>query len=1238
MNVRLLSILLLVFFATPLPSFAASAATTSNAPAEEGRESPDEPPEPTTPDPVGYASGNVYETAVDLRVACPGIDLVLRRSYSSADAFVGDLGYGWTHSYEGRVRALADGRVSVRASGEGGASAACRTFPAIGPGASVTNADGYALSRGADGLYAMTSPGRTRRAFDAAGRLASVTAWDGTRVSVLRDAAGRVERVRHDCGAELVFAYSTNALVRVDSPDPSVWVAFEQGASPTFRVLGRVVRHDGDRASTNAYSYADRPRPKILPGVTKGIFPSRHILAFECPKPKSRPAEHVLLVGKTDANGLAATYEYERVSDSPAVRCLRMEMTDGLLAADLSYGFPASGGKTTTERRPTAAGEAVTEFRFDEKDREIRRTTGDESALTTYGANGDAVRVTTSNGVHRLVTSRACDASHRVVSEATGFDAEPADATRLAWDDARGVPNRVVTPEGRVREWTTDGADVVVFGAGRGDPRLVTRLVGGAGGRPTEILSPDGGRAAVSYADDGRVASVAADGLPRTDFACDALGFVASETTDGPGGVPRVTRFENNWRGRPTRVERPDGTSETFAYDGNGTKVVRRTDALGREDVYEWALGLPVRAARVAGGATNALFSVSHDPQLNVVAIADPLGRRAESYVLDANERIVAATNLEGQVMARRYALGRLVASETRFDGTEVAYGYDSAARLAEVAYPGETLRFGYDDDGLLATAANAEGVVSNEYDAATGWLDASVGADGSEVRYLRSDGGAATSVVSVAGTTAHVLDAAGRRVRTDSPAGRIAYGYCPWDGRLSAVTNANGVVAEFSYDVMDRVTNIAWTAAGGRRLGGFAYRHDAAGRVVSRRHALGTNVFDRVYGYDGLDRLVADGDVSYEYDAAGNRLAKRGGAEGDVEYQLGVGDRLASWTGGSCEHDAAGCATRIVRGGTALDLEWNGQCQLVSVATNGVFAESYAYDALGRRVRTTNLEGATRHVYDDGWQVIADVAEDGSVLRSYVWGDGVDRLLAVRVGSRAFAALTDVQGTVWGYADERGEVVARWTYDAWGNVLDEEVAASAAELRAIRYRFQGREFSAATGLTNFRMRWYDSVTGRWLSKDPIGLGGGLNLYAFCACSPLSRMDASGCWAVAIGGNGSAGAGAAASGGSGVVFGYSSKNGFQIGSYQTGSVGFHVGADASFGTSITIAPFAEDICDLSGTAQAMGGSLGLGLGLSVEGVVPINGVLGGVAVSLTGGASVGIEKHSETTQTWVQKW
>ena len=50
-----------------------------------------------------------------------------------------------------------------------------------------------------------------------------------------------------------------------------------------------------------------------------------------------------------------------------------------------------------------------------------------------------------------------------------------------------------------------------------------------------------------------------------------------------------------------------------------------------------------------------------------------------------------------------------------------------------------------------------------------------------------------------------------------------------------------------------------------------------------------------------------------------------------------------------------------------------------------------YAYDALGRRVTTRNAEGTERHVYDDNWQVIADLDEGGNVIRSCVWGKGID-------------------------------------------------------------------------------------------------------------------------------------------------------------------------------------------------------------------------------------------------------
>lgn len=57
------------------------------------------------------------------------------------------------------------------------------------------------------------------------------------------------------------------------------------------------------------------------------------------------------------------------------------------------------------------------------------------------------------------------------------------------------------------------------------------------------------------------------------------------------------------------------------------------------------------------------------------------------------------------------------------------------------------------------------------------------------------------------------------------------------------------------------------------------------------------------------------------------------------------------------------------------------------------------------------------------------------------------------------------------------------------------------------RYTFQGREIDWTTGLAYFRARWYSPETGRWLSKDPKGISGGLNLYAFCSNNPVNFTD-----------------------------------------------------------------------------------------------------------------------------------
>ncbi len=80
--------------------------------------------------------------------------------------------------------------------------------------------------------------------------------------------------------------------------------------------------------------------------------------------------------------------------------------------------------------------------------------------------------------------------------------------------------------------------------------------------------------------------------------------------------------------------------------------------------------------------------------------------------------------------------------------------------------------------------------------------------------------------------------------------------------------------------------------------------------------------------------------------------------------------------------------------------------------------------------------------------------------------------------------------------------------YDAWGNVETDSTAMM--RLNTLRFGYKGMLYDETTGLYNARARWYDPEVGRFISEDPIGLGGGMNQYAFAGNDPINGSDPSG--------------------------------------------------------------------------------------------------------------------------------
>jgi len=94
-----------------------------------------------------------------------------------------------------------------------------------------------------------------------------------------------------------------------------------------------------------------------------------------------------------------------------------------------------------------------------------------------------------------------------------------------------------------------------------------------------------------------------------------------------------------------------------------------------------------------------------------------------------------------------------------------------------------------------------------------------------------------------------------------------------------------------------------------------------------------------------------------------------------------------------------------------------------------------------------------------------------------------------------------DHLGTPLELLDVDGNTVWAAKYKAWGGVFQFDVAKANQALR-----FQGQYFDAETGLHYNRHRYYDPETARFVTQDPIGLDGGVNVYSY-ALNPLAWVD-----------------------------------------------------------------------------------------------------------------------------------
>jgi RHS repeat-associated protein len=202
--------------------------------------------------------------------------------------------------------------------------------------------------------------------------------------------------------------------------------------------------------------------------------------------------------------------------------------------------------------------------------------------------------------------------------------------------------------------------------------------------------------------------------------------------------------------------------------------------------------------------------------------------------------------------------------------------------------------------------------------------------------------------------------------------------------------------------------------------------------------------------------------------------------------------------------------------------LTWDGENRLVKAVVNGTTV-NYAYDHLSRLIsRSEGVSPTTStHYLYDGWNLIAEYTyadSEYTLAKTQLWGldmtetpqgaGGVGGLLCIvdLVASTRHYPAYDLNGNVIAYFDSTGQPAAHFQYDPFGNLTVDEYSNAA----NFPYRFSTKPQDPVTGLYYYSYRYYDPVTGRWPTRDPIGEYGGINLYGFVGNDGVNDVDALG--------------------------------------------------------------------------------------------------------------------------------
>jgi RHS repeat-associated protein len=525
----------------------------------------------------------------------------------------------------------------------------------------------------------------------------------------------------------------------------------------------------------------------------------------------------------------------------------------------------------------------------------------------------------------------------------------------------------------------------------------------------------------------------------------------------------RTTTLEHDGAGRVTRQILSDGREILYRYDGNGN-LLSLTPPGRSAHVFSYGGTSLLEDYAPPGSAGSEYTEYSYNLDGQLIRVSRPDGRQVDFEYRDCCGQVDSVTMPRGEITFDYDASTGSLALITAPDGS-LAYSYDGPLLLTETwsgqvsgsvsrTYDNnfwitslevntDTLYFAYDGDGLITRAGGLSIIRHPE----NGLVNDTVLGTITDTRIYNSFGEIETYGVSAAGSgdllygVHHERDQTGRITdKTETIEGvatTYAYSY-DQTGRLTGVFADGALVTQYTYDENGNRMTCGDVSA-----------------VVSG-------------DYDGQDRLIRHGDVTYSYSANGGLLTRTDNGQ-VTTYQ----------------YDVLG--------------------NLMAVAFPNGRRIDYLVDGRNRRIGK-KVDGALIQgfLYQDQLNPVAELDGSGTVVSRFVYATRPNVPDYMVRNGTAYRIISDNLGSPRLVVNaDTGEIAQRMDYDVFGLIiLDTNPGFQP-------FAFAGGLNDPDTGLVRFGMRDYNPATGRWTAKDPILFAGGdTNLYAYVQKDQVSALRA----------------------------------------------------------------------------------------------------------------------------------